>query len=120
MAAKLLSSSTICTKEALMSEPKVIAQNAEEIGPGVWRWSVHDDRIDFESDAHAVVESSRVVLIDPLPLEETALQPNVTNGQPGVIASSLASRCTLRRGHGQWTRNRMCCIALETSCPEDY
>ncbi|HJY82217.1 MAG TPA: hypothetical protein VKK81_14180 [Candidatus Binatia bacterium] len=49
-----------------MSEPKTIAQKAEEIVPGVWRWAVHDDRIDFESDAHAVVEGGRVVLIDPL------------------------------------------------------
>ena len=57
-----------------MSEPKTMAKNAEEVVPGVWRWFVLDDRIDSESDAHAVVENGRVVLIDPLPLEDTALK----------------------------------------------
>jgi len=65
--------------------------------------------IDFESDAHAVVESGRVVLIDPLPLEEAALRrlgtvegdlpdgQNATNGQLGVIVSNSALRCTRGR-----------------------
>jgi len=74
-----------------MSEPKTIAQNAEEIVPGVWRWFVHDDRIDFESDAHAVVENGRVVLIDPLPLEEAALQRFGT-----VEAICLTAKCHQR------------------------
>ena len=74
-----------------MSEPKTIAQNAEEIVPGVWRWFVHDDRIDFESDAHAVVEDGRVVLIDPLPLEEAALRRLGT-----VEAICLTAKCHQR------------------------
>lgn len=57
-----------------MSEPKIAAQSIEEITPGVWRWFVIDDRIDYESDAHAVVESGRVILIDPLPLADAALK----------------------------------------------
>jgi hypothetical protein len=32
------------------------------------------NRIDYESDAHAIVERGRVVLIDPLRLEEAALR----------------------------------------------
>jgi len=56
-----------------MSEPNVVAQHIEEVVPGIWRWFVHDDRIDFESDAHAVVENGLVVLIDPLPVVETEL-----------------------------------------------
>ncbi len=74
-----------------MSEPKAIAQRAEEIVPGVWRWAVHDDRIDYESDAHAVVEEGRVVLIDPLPLAETALKRLGT-----VEAICLTAKCHQR------------------------
>jgi len=74
-----------------MSEPKAIAQSAEEIVPGVWRWAVHDDRIDSESDAHAVVEGGRVVLIDPLPLEEAALKRLGT-----VVAICLTAKCHQR------------------------
>jgi glyoxylase-like metal-dependent hydrolase (beta-lactamase superfamily II) len=52
---------------------------------------VHDDRIDFESDAHAVVEASRVVLIDPLHLDETALKRLGT-----VEAICLTAKCHQR------------------------
>ncbi|MCS6924397.1 MAG: hypothetical protein NZ578_00710 [Candidatus Binatia bacterium] len=44
-----------------MSEPKAIAQQIDEVVPGVWRWFVHDDRIDYESDAHAVPDSPQRV-----------------------------------------------------------
>jgi glyoxylase-like metal-dependent hydrolase (beta-lactamase superfamily II) len=74
-----------------MSEPKTIAQKAEEVAPGVWRWFVHDDRIDFESDAHAVAEGNRVVLIDPLPLKEVALKRLGT-----VEAICLTAKCHQR------------------------
>lgn len=57
-----------------MSEPKEIARSADEIVPGVWRWAVHDDRIDYESDAHAVVEGGRAVLIDPIRLDEASFR----------------------------------------------
>jgi hypothetical protein len=57
-----------------MSEPKEIALSAEEVVPGVWHWAIHDDRIDYESDAHAIVEGDRVVLIDPLRLDDAALR----------------------------------------------
>jgi hypothetical protein len=56
-----------------MSEPKAVAERAEEVVPGVWSWSLHDDRIDFVSTAHAVAGAEGVVLIDPLPLEPEAL-----------------------------------------------
>lgn len=74
-----------------MSEPKTVAQQATEVVPGVWRWTVHDDRIDYESDAHAVVENGRVVLIDPLPLEETALK-----GLGTITAICLTAKCHQR------------------------
>src|ERR671931_625838 len=47
-----------------MSEPRTAAGRVEEVVPGVWSWSVHDDRIDFVSTAHAVGDGDEVVLID--------------------------------------------------------
>jgi hypothetical protein len=56
-----------------VSEPKAVAERADEVVPGVWTWSVHDDRIDFVSTGHAVAGEDGVVLIDPLPLAAEAL-----------------------------------------------
>jgi glyoxylase-like metal-dependent hydrolase (beta-lactamase superfamily II) len=57
-----------------VSEPHAVAESAEEIVPGVWVWHVADDRIGgFTSAAHAVRGDEGTVLIDPLPLEESAL-----------------------------------------------
>lgn len=56
-----------------MSEPQALADRADEVVPGVWCWSVHDNRIDFVSAAHAVADDEGVVLIDPLPLAPEAL-----------------------------------------------
>lgn len=57
-----------------MSEPETIAGKVERVVPDVWRWFVWDDRIDFESDAHAVADARGTVLIDPLPLRPEALR----------------------------------------------
>jgi hypothetical protein len=57
-----------------VSEPNAVAETVEEVLPGVWTWSVHDDRIDFVSTAHAVAGPDGVVLIDPLPLQVDALR----------------------------------------------
>ena len=56
-----------------MSEPRTIAQAIEEVVPGVWRWGIHDERIDFRSDAYAVAAPDGAVLVDPLPLADDAL-----------------------------------------------
>jgi glyoxylase-like metal-dependent hydrolase (beta-lactamase superfamily II) len=56
-----------------VSEPKAVAETVQEVVPGVWWWSVHDERIDFLSTAHAVAGRDGVVLIDPLPLAPAAL-----------------------------------------------
>jgi glyoxylase-like metal-dependent hydrolase (beta-lactamase superfamily II) len=56
-----------------VSEPQAVADKVEEVVPGVWSWSVHDERIDFISTAHAVAGTDGVVLIDPLPLDPDAL-----------------------------------------------
>ncbi|MGE0683719.1 MAG: MBL fold metallo-hydrolase [Candidatus Binatia bacterium] len=74
-----------------MSEPQTVAQQAQEVTPGVWRWFVYDDRIDSESDAHAVVTNGRVVLIDPLPIDEAALSRLGT-----IDAICLTAKCHQR------------------------
>lgn len=56
-----------------MSEPESVAESVQEVVPGVWWWSVHDERIDFVSTAHAVSGADGTVLVDPLPLEHDAL-----------------------------------------------
>jgi len=91
-----------------MSEPQGIAQHAEEIVPGVWRWAVHDDRIDYESDAHAVVEQGRVVLIDPLPLAEAALRRLGT-----IEAVCLTAKCHQRSA---WRYRKM--FGVKVYAPE--
>jgi glyoxylase-like metal-dependent hydrolase (beta-lactamase superfamily II) len=56
-----------------VSEPKTVAEIVHEVVPGVWWWSIHDERIDFVSTAHAVSGAEGTVLIDPLPLVDDAL-----------------------------------------------
>jgi glyoxylase-like metal-dependent hydrolase (beta-lactamase superfamily II) len=55
-----------------VSEPRAIAESVHEVVPGVSWWSVHDERIDFVSTAHAVSADEGTVLIDPLPLVDDA------------------------------------------------
>lgn len=43
-----------------MPEPKEIGKLVGEVVPGVYRVTMHDDRIDFESDSFVVVEKDRV------------------------------------------------------------
>jgi glyoxylase-like metal-dependent hydrolase (beta-lactamase superfamily II) len=57
-----------------MPEPKGTAKLAGEVAPGVYRFTMHDDRIDFESDGYVVVEKGRAVLIDPLPMRPRDLK----------------------------------------------
>lgn len=57
-----------------MSEPKGQAKRAVEVAPGIYHWSVQDDRIEFRSDAYAIIERSGTVLIDPLPLADEELE----------------------------------------------
>jgi len=57
-----------------MPEPGGTAKLVGEILPGVYRFTIHDDRIDFESDSYAVVEKGKAILIDPLPMAEKDLK----------------------------------------------
>jgi hypothetical protein len=57
-----------------MAEPNAVATCAEEVGPGVWRWGVANERIGgAESTGHAVAGEDGVVLIDPVQLAPDAL-----------------------------------------------
>jgi hypothetical protein len=54
-----------------MSEPKTVARHVEEVVPGIWYWSLEDERIGgYIGSAHGVQSESGTVLIDPLPLEQ--------------------------------------------------
>lgn len=55
-----------------MGEQLASADRADEVVPGVWRWSVHDPRIDFVSASHAVADEGGTVLVDPMPLTPDA------------------------------------------------
>lgn len=59
-----------------MSEPRTQAKGLQQVvdGVGVYRWHLHDDRIDSQSDAYAVVDDKRVTLIDPLPIDPAELE----------------------------------------------
>ncbi len=78
-----------------MSEPKTVATSIEEVVPGVWRWSIHDERIDFVGAAYAVMTGDGAVMIDPLPLEAAAL---AELGRPEAIVLTCGShqRCAWR------------------------
>src|SRR5215216_2085317 len=56
----------------VVTEPKTIADRVEEVVPGVWHWSIHDDRLDYISASHAVAGDEGTVLVDPLRLTEEA------------------------------------------------
>lgn len=58
-----------------MTEPKARARKLVPVAADIYRWRVHDDRLGgAESDAYAVVHGGRVVLVDPLPVDEAALR----------------------------------------------
>jgi hypothetical protein len=57
-----------------VSEPRAQASEVTEVAPGLWHWSVHDERIDFVGDSYALAADSGVVLIDPHRLREEALR----------------------------------------------
>jgi len=75
-----------------MAEPNAVAEAAEEVVPGVWRWGVSNERIGgAESTGHAVVGPEGVVLVDPVRLAADALE---ALGQ--VTAILLTAQCHQR------------------------
>jgi len=57
-----------------MTEPRRRAKRKPKITEDILRFSVHDDRIDYESDCYAVRTARGTILIDPLPLREKDLK----------------------------------------------
>ncbi len=55
-----------------MSEPTAQAASVLRIAPGLLHWTIHDERIDFRSEAYAIDSGGRHLLIDPLPVTEHA------------------------------------------------
>ncbi|HEY3197551.1 MAG TPA: hypothetical protein VGJ57_06025, partial [Nitrospirales bacterium] len=57
-----------------MPAPRGTAKLVGEIVRGVYRFTMHDNRIDSQSDCYVVVSNNRSVLIDPLPMDSQALK----------------------------------------------
>jgi glyoxylase-like metal-dependent hydrolase (beta-lactamase superfamily II) len=75
-----------------MAEPNAVAEAAEEVVSGVWRWGVANERIGgAESTGHAVVGPDGVVLVDPVRL---AAGPLAALGP--VVAILLTAQCHQR------------------------
>jgi len=78
-----------------MSEPRNRARKIEYVTSGILHWGVHDDRIDFRSDAYALREAGWSVLIDPLPLKE-ALLPELGHVEAICLTGSCHQRSAWR------------------------
>ena len=78
-----------------MSEPRSVADSVEEMQPGLYHYHVFDDRIDTGSDAYALVDAGRMVLVDPLPLDE-AVADRLGTPEAIVIAVSSHQRSAWR------------------------
>ena len=57
-----------------MPEPRGTAKLVGEIIPGVYRFMMHNEQIDAESDSYVIVERGRAVLLDPLPMKAADLK----------------------------------------------
>jgi hypothetical protein len=85
-----------------MAEPQAVAERAEEVVPGVWRWWVTNQRIGgAESTGHAIRTDDGAVLVDPVRLAEEAVAE-----LGSVTAVCLTAQChqrsawRFRREHG--------------------
>lgn len=56
-----------------MSQPRAESQRVRKVVPGLFHFTVYDDRIDNRSDAYALVTREGTILVDPLPLAESSL-----------------------------------------------
>lgn len=57
-----------------MTEPKEVASSLEEVTPGLLHWRIRNSHIGGDwSSSHAVLAPDGWVLVDPLPLAESAL-----------------------------------------------
>jgi Metallo-beta-lactamase superfamily len=57
-----------------VAEAAAVAETVEEVAPGVWHWSISDERLGgFVGDSYAVAGEQGVVLVDPHRLAPEAL-----------------------------------------------
>jgi glyoxylase-like metal-dependent hydrolase (beta-lactamase superfamily II) len=68
-----------------MSEPSAVARRMAPVVPGLLHWTVHDERIDFRSEAYALVLEKETVLVDPLPLAEAQLAALPQGGVRAIV-----------------------------------
>jgi glyoxylase-like metal-dependent hydrolase (beta-lactamase superfamily II) len=78
-----------------VSEPRTVAASLEEVVPGIRRWSIYDERINFVGAAYAVATNGGVVMIDPLPLEDEALA-DLGSVEAIVLTCGSHQRCAWR------------------------
>jgi glyoxylase-like metal-dependent hydrolase (beta-lactamase superfamily II) len=71
-----------------MSEPKTKASKVETVLPGLFHWTVNDDRIDFRGDGWALQSGDQLVFVDPEPLQAPALEKL---GRPTDIVLTIQS-----------------------------
>lgn len=85
-----------------MSLPRTPAERVHDLGAGLYHWTVSDDRLDgHRSDAWGIATPAGTVVIDPLPLAESAFD---ALGKVGAICLTAASHqraaWNLRRSRG--------------------
>jgi glyoxylase-like metal-dependent hydrolase (beta-lactamase superfamily II) len=79
-----------------VAEPREVAQRVDEVVPGVWAWSVRDERIGgSRTFAHAIEDAAGAILIDPLPLAPEALA-RLGQVQAIVLTTSSHQRSSWR------------------------
>lgn len=81
-----------------MPETIGLAQSAGTVCDGLYRYTLHDDRIDFQSDSYIIVPSGHAVLIDPLPVDPAEL------ARHGPIESIVLSASCHERGAWRYRR----------------
>jgi glyoxylase-like metal-dependent hydrolase (beta-lactamase superfamily II) len=75
-----------------MSEPREIAEGAEQVADGLWHWSIRNSGIGgATSSSHAVASGAGCVLVDPVRLADDALA-----ALPRPAAIALTARCHQR------------------------
>ena len=75
-----------------MTEPREIADQAEEVVGGLYHWHIHNANIGGAiSSSHALVEGDECVFIDPV-----RLAPDALAALPGPDAVVLTARCHQR------------------------
>jgi hypothetical protein len=75
-----------------VAESRAIAERAEEVFPGVWRWWIHNERIGgAESTSHAVRAEGGLVFVDPV-----RLAPDALASLGRVSAVCLTAQCHQR------------------------